>query len=171
MNMTTANHSSESSKTQSYTQGREFVIERTFDAPRQLVFKVWSDPKHVAQWWGPTGWTLPVCKMDFRPGGIWTYCMRGPDGTEGWGRAIYREIVEPERIVYVDTFADDQGNALEGMPEMVITVDFIEVGGKTKLRSTAEFATVADLEQTVGMGLEEGIKQTWDRLAEYLAKV
>src|SRR5687768_16632849 len=98
------------------------IAERTFDAPRELVFDVWSDPKHIAQWWGPKGWTLPVCKMDFRPGGVWHYCMRGPEGEESWGKAVYQEIVKPERIVYIDAFADAQGNAVEGMPEMLITV-------------------------------------------------
>jgi uncharacterized protein YndB with AHSA1/START domain len=149
---------------------REFVMERIFDAPRELVFKAWSDPKHLEQWWGPKGWTLPICKMDFRPGGVWHYCMRGPEGEEGWGKAVYREIVEPERIVYVDSFADAEGNALEGMPETVITVTFTEQAGKTKLTSRAQFASAADLETTLGMGMAEGLSETWDRLEEYLAK-
>jgi uncharacterized protein YndB with AHSA1/START domain len=158
------------SATNSTTQigEREFVMERIFDAPRELVFKAWSEPKHVTQWWGPKGWTLPYCRMDFRPGGVWVYGMRGPDGTEGWGRATYREIVEPERIVYVDAFADEHGEPLEGMPETTIIVEFIDLGGKTKLKSTAQFASRADLEQTVGMGMEEGMGETWDRLSEYL---
>jgi uncharacterized protein YndB with AHSA1/START domain len=149
---------------------REFVMERILDAPRELVFQAWSDPKHLEQWWGPKGWTLPVCKMDFRPGGVWHYCMRGPEGEEGWGKAVYREIVEPERIVYVDSFADAEGNALEGMPETVITVTFTEQAGKTKLTSRAQFASAADLETTLGMGMAEGLSETWDRLEEYLAK-
>ena len=157
-------------KTQATTQGRELTVERTFDAPRQLVFNAYSEPKHLQQWWGPKDWTLPVCEVDFRPGGTWLYCMRGPDGMESWGKAIYREIDVPERIVYVDSFVDAQGNPLEGTPEMVITVEFIEAGGKTKVRSTTQFATVADLEQVVAMQVVEGITETWDRLDEYLAK-
>lgn len=149
---------------------REFVMERVFDAPRELVFKAWSDPQHLAQWWGPKGWTLPVCNMDFRPGGVWHYCMRGPEGEEGWGKAVYREIVEPERIVYVDSFADAEGNALEGMPETLITVTFSEQEGKTKLTSCAQFASVADLEATLAMGMVEGLTETWDRLEEYVTK-
>ena len=96
---------------------REFVVERVFDAPRELVWQAWTEPEHLAHWWGPQGWTLPVCTVDFRPGGIWHYCMRGPEGEESWGKATYREIVEPERIVYLDAFADEAGNPVEGMPE------------------------------------------------------
>ena len=150
---------------------REFVMERVFDAPRELVWQAWTEPEHLAQWWGPKGWTLPVCKLDFRPGGIWHYCMRGPEGEESWGKAIYREIVEPERIVYLDTFADEAGNPVEGMPEMVITVTFSEHDGKTKLTAQAQFASAADLERTLAMGMVEGLTETWDRLEEYLANI
>ena len=146
------------------------VIQRTFDAPRELVFKAWTDPKHLAQWWGPKGWTLPVCEIDFRPGGTWLYCMRGPEGEESWGKAVYREIVMPERIVYVDAFADADGNVVEGMPQMLITVEFTELNGKTKITSRTEFASVAELEATLAMGVVEGATETWDRLEEYLAK-
>lgn len=148
---------------------RELVIERIFDAPRELVFKAFAEPERLARWWGPKGWTLPVCKMDFRPGGVWHYCMRGPEGGESWGKAVYREIVEPERIVYTDAFADADGNPIEGMPEMLITVEFAEHEGKTKLTSRTRFASVADLEATLAMGVVQGITETWDRLAEHLA--
>lgn len=148
---------------------REFVMERIFDAPRELVFKAFSECERLAHWWGPKGWTLPVCKMDFRPGGVWLYCMRGPEGEESCGKAVYREIVEPERIVYTDAFADAEGNVLEGMPEMLITVTFAEHDGKTKLTNRAQFASAADLERTLGMGMVEGLTETWDRLEAYLA--
>ena len=154
---------------------REFVITRVFDAPRTLVWRAWSECKHLQHWWGPTGWTLPVCKMDFRPGGVWHYCMKGPGPNgaemESWGRTIYREIVEPERIVSVDTFSDKEGNVVEGMPEMVIIVTFKEVDGQTKVISQTEFATAADLKAVLKMGMEEGVVQTWDRLAEHLAQI
>jgi uncharacterized protein YndB with AHSA1/START domain len=149
---------------------REFVVERIFDAPRELVFQVFSACEHLAHWWGPTGWTLPVCQMDFRPGGVWFYCMRGPAGEEGCGKAIYREIVEPERIVYTDAFADAEGNVQAGMPEMVITLTFAEHDGKTKLTSRTQFASAADLKTTLDMGMVEGLNQTWDRLEAYLAR-
>lgn len=149
---------------------REFVMERVFDAPRELVFKAFSECKHLAHWWGPKGWTLPVCEIDFRPGGVWLYCMGGPDGEQSCGKAVYQEIIAPERIVYTDAFADADGNVLEGMPEMLITVEFAEHEGKTKLTNRARFASAADLEATLGMGMVEGLTETLDRLEAYLAQ-
>ncbi|MBC8170611.1 MAG: SRPBCC domain-containing protein [Anaerolineae bacterium] len=150
------------------TTDREFIMERVFDAPRQLVFEAMSKPEHLVNWWGPQGWTLPVCKLDFRPGGIWHFCMQGPDGEEAWGKAVYREIVAPERIVYTDMFSDAEGNTVADMPETLITMEFIEQDGKTRLVSTAVYATAADLETVIKMGMEEGASQTWDRFADYL---
>ena len=154
---------------------REFVISHTFAAPRALVWQAWSQCEHLQHWWAPTGWSVPVCKMDFREGGVWHYCMKGPmpDGTEmeSWGRTVFREIVEPERIVSVDVFSDAAGNVAEGLPEMVITVTFDEVDGQTHVRSRTEFATAADLETILQMGMEEGVAMTWDQLAAYLAQL
>jgi uncharacterized protein YndB with AHSA1/START domain len=150
---------------------REFVMERIFDAPRELVFKAFSACERVSRWWGPKGWTLPVCQMDFRPGGVWFYCMRGPAGEDACGKATYREIVEPERIVYTDAFADASGNVLAEMPQMVITLTFTEQDGKTTLTNRVEFASAADKEATLGMGMVEGLTQTLDRLEEYLAQL
>lgn len=148
---------------------REFVAERIFDAPRELVFRAFSDPELVAQWWGPKGWTLPVSKMDFRPGGTWHYCMRGPDGEESWGKAVYREIIAPERIVYTDFFSNEEGTPAEGMPELLVTMTFTEHDGKTKLTSRTQFASAAELQATLDMGMAEGLSETWDRLDEFLA--
>lgn len=154
---------------------RELVISRTFNAPRVLVWQAWSQCEHLQQWWAPAGWALPICKMDFRPGGVWHYCMKGPgpDGTEmeSWGRTVFREIVEPERIVYVDAFSDADGNVAEDMPEMAITVTFTETAGQTQVISRTEFATAADLETILQMGVEEGVTMTWDQLATYLAQL
>lgn len=154
---------------------RELVISRTFNAPRVLVWQAWSQCEHLQQWWAPAGWALPICKMDFRPGGVWHYCMKGPgpNGTEmeSWGRTVFREIVEPERIVYVDAFSDAAGNVAEGMPEMAITVTFTETDGQTQVISRTEFATAADLETILQMGVEEGVTMTWDQLATYLAQL
>jgi uncharacterized protein YndB with AHSA1/START domain len=95
--------------------------------------------------------------------------MRGPDAAESWGKATYREVVAPERIVYVDVFSDADGNAAPGMPEVIVTVEFAEVDGGSKITSTSEFATKGDLESLLEMGVVEGITETWDRLEEYLA--
>lgn len=147
---------------------RTFVMERIFNAPRELVFQAYSDCQHLIHWWGPTGWTLPVCEMDFRVGGSWFYCMRGPNGEDSCGKAFYLEIVAPERFVYRDTFVDTEGNQLEEMPELTITVIFEEVGGKTKLITRTEFASAADLKAVLEMGMAEGFTQTLDRLEAYL---
>ncbi len=96
--------------------------------------------------------------------------MRSPKGQDSWGKAIYREIVEPERIVYTDSFADEEGNPVEGMPMMLITVEFAEHEGKTKLTSRTQFSSSEDLKAIVDMGVVQGITETWDRLEAHLAK-
>lgn len=156
---------------------RELVMERVFNAPRELVFEAYSTAEHLKNWWGPKGWTLPFCEVDFRPGGVWFYCMKGAVGSEdgeimeSWGKAIYQEIVEPERIVYQDTFVDPEGNRIEGTPEMLITVEFVPENGKTRLISKTLFETAEQLQQVLEMGVEEGFNQTLDRLEAYLTKV
>jgi uncharacterized protein YndB with AHSA1/START domain len=150
-------------------EGLDFIASRVFDAPRELVFQAFSDCRHLVHWWGPTGWTLPVCDIDFRTGGTWRYCMRGPDGQPSCGKATYREIVEPERIVYTDEFTDQDGNVTPETPEMLVTVTFSEENGKTTLTNRARFASAKDLEFVIGIGMVDGLTETWDRLAAYLA--
>ncbi len=89
------------------------VITRVFDAPRALVWKAWTDPQYVMQWWGPKGFTAPFCKIDFRVGGKFLCCMKSPDGQEGWNGGEYHEIVPHEKIVYSLYFADSKGNKVE----------------------------------------------------------
>jgi uncharacterized protein YndB with AHSA1/START domain len=151
------------------------VITRLFDAPRSLVFKVWTQPQHVMRWWGPKGFTCPVCEIDLRPGGVYFNCMRSPDGRDYWSRGIYREIVEPQRIVCTDTFADEKGNTVSpehyGMSadwpaEALIEVTFAEQAGKTRLtlrHSPIKPGPERDL-------CEQGWSESLDKLAEYLAK-
>lgn len=150
---------------------RVYVMERVFDAPRELVFEAYTTAEHLKNWWGPKDWTLPVCEVDFRPGGVWRYCMKGPDGMESWGKAVYQEIVEPEKIVYKDTFVDADGNRIDGTPEMLITVTFTEENGKTRLASTTLFETAEQLQQVLEMGMEQGFTETLDRLEAHLDKV
>jgi uncharacterized protein YndB with AHSA1/START domain len=147
------------------------TVERVFAASRDLVFKAWSEAERLAQWWGPTGWTVPFCKVDFQAGGVWHYCMQGPGGEQSWGKAVYNEIVPGERITFTDAFSDEAGNTVAGMPVMTISVDFIDEGGTTRVVSRTKFASKDELENLLQMGVVEGIKQTWDRLEEYLAKV
>src|SRR5437868_65161 len=92
------------------TQSAPFVISRVFDAPRDVVWKAWTERDRLMQWFGPKGFTMPVANLDFRPGGMFHYCLRTPDGQPMWGKFIYREIIPPQRIVLVNSFSDEQGN-------------------------------------------------------------
>ena len=147
---------------------RKLVIERIFDAPRELVWKAWTDPKHVAQWWGPHGFTNPVCELDVRPGGAILIHMRGPDGVVYPAKGVFHEIVEPERLVFTDSaFEDEEGNP---QLEVLNTVTFAEHEGKTKLTLQAVVVkSTPDVEEALA-GMEEGWSQSLDKLAEHLAK-
>ncbi|PJN49412.1 hypothetical protein PAEVO_61210 [Paenibacillus sp. GM2FR] len=157
-------------------EGEVLVLEREFNAPRELVFKVFTDGEHLKQWWGPRGWEVTVSNMDFRPGGSWHYCMKCLDknqgdfyGMESWGKSVYQEIEEPEKIVLIDYFSDAEGTIAEGMPAPISTMTFVEQDGKTKLINRAVYDSPEALKTVLDMGMEEGITQTWDRLEEYLA--
>jgi len=168
--MTTTTHSADN-KLQTTLKGRTLTFERTFNAPRELVFQAWTETKHLRHWWGPNNWSLPVSELDFRPGGSWFYCIKGPDGMESWGHSYYHEISAPERISLVDTFVDADDKELEGMPKLITTVEFIDLGGKTKVKSIVETATEAEIQQLVGFGMEQGVAESNDRLALYLAEL
>lgn len=150
--------------------GLDFVAIRVFEAPKDLTFRAWSSCEHVSRWWGPTGWTLPVCEMDFRPGGQWFYGMRGPNGEESYGLATYERIIEPSLITYTDAFTDADRNVDQTLPLMPITVQFTESNGRTTLTSRTRFATAEDLEKVVATGIVDGLTQTWDRLEAHLAE-
>ncbi|MEX0773973.1 MAG: SRPBCC domain-containing protein [Balneolales bacterium] len=159
-------------KTKVETTERELIMTRIFDAPRELVFETYSDCKHLKNWWGPRTWPLSYCKMDFRVGGAWHFCMSGPnEGDESWGKGIYKEIAEPERIVYNDYFSDKDGNINEDMPSTLATFEFAEHEGKTKITCRSEYQKPADLKKVLEMGMVEGMTETLDRLEEHLATV
>ncbi|MGG1556092.1 SRPBCC domain-containing protein [Paenibacillus ferrarius] len=158
---------------------RVLVLERTFDAPRELVYSMFKEAEHLKHWWGPRGWEVPVCTVDFRPGGVWHYCMKCADpnqgdfyGMESWGKAIYKEMVEPDKIVYVDFFSDAEGNVNDAMPSTEVTLEFIDLGnGTTKLVNRGLYASAESLKTVIDMGMMQGITETWDRLAERLNAV
>jgi uncharacterized protein YndB with AHSA1/START domain len=159
----------------------EFVITRVFDAPRDLVFKAWTERDHLLKWFGPKGFTMGVANLDLRPGGVFHYSMRSPDGHEMWGKFVYREIVPPERIVLVNSFSDANGN-LTRHPmsptwplEMLSTTTFTEHEGKTTL--TLKWVPFNATEQErktfdeARGGMQQGWTGTFDQLADYLANL
>jgi len=144
---------------------REIVITRLLNAPRELVFKAWTDRELIRQWWGPRGFTTTTHEMDVRPGGVWRFIMHGPDGTDYDNRIVYVEIVEPERLVY-NHGGDD------GAVQFRATVTFVEQGGKTALTMHSLFPSAEERDRVVReYHAIEGGKQTLDRLEEYLARI
>jgi uncharacterized protein YndB with AHSA1/START domain len=147
------------------------VVTRVFDAPRELVWKAWTDPKYVMQWWGPKGFTAPFCEMDFRVGGKFLYCMRAPDGQEYWNGGEYHEIVLHEKIVSSMYFSDSKGNKVEpaqyGIEHEAIedvhdVILFEDLGnGQTKLT----FIGNETMQNAIESGQLEGTKQILDKLA------
>ncbi len=144
---------------------REIVMTRTFDAPRELVFEAMSKAEHMREWWGPRGFTMPVCEMDFRVGGAYRFVQRGPDGDEYAFRGEFREIAPPERISWTFEF--------EGMPGNVSvdTIELTEEDGRTTITSTSIFDSVAQRDGMLQSGMESGAAETYDRLAELLEKL
>ena len=147
---------------------QEFVVERQFTAPRTLMFQVFTQPEHLKRWWAPRPYTIPVCTIDLQPGGIWHYCMRSPEGQDQWARSVYREIVPPEKLTYTTTFADEHANPIEGMPEHLTTLVFMEEAGKTSVTARVQFASAAALSVAVDIGMLQGMSMTWDYRVEYV---
>jgi uncharacterized protein YndB with AHSA1/START domain len=153
--------------------GRELVMKRVFDAPRKVVFAAWTDPKQLAQWWGPTGFTNPVCELDVRPGGAIRIDMRAPDGTIYPMTGVFVKIVAPdrlvftERIVFTSVAMDKYGKPLF---ENLNTVTFAEQGGKTlmTLHVRVVKSTAGAVQHLAGM--DEGWKLTLDRLEAFVTK-
>ena len=149
------------------------LIIRIFNAPRELVWKAWTDPDHFKNWWGPKDFTTPFCQIDLRVGGRYLNCMRSPRGRDYWTTGVYREIVPLEKIVCTDSFADADGNVVPathyGMTadfplEMLVTVTFEDYEGKTKMTLKHTGLPAGDVsEQT-----ETGWNESFDKLAESL---
>ncbi len=146
----------------------EITFTRVFDAPRELVFRAFSEPEQVRQWWGPTGWTMPVCTIDFRPGGEWHYCISNAAGEEHCARAVYHEIVVPEKIVFSDAMVDAQGQVIEALPKKRTTVIFADLGEKTQITVQVQAVSPADLEKLLAMGFKQGFGQALNNLEHLL---
>jgi uncharacterized protein YndB with AHSA1/START domain len=159
---------------------QEFVITRVFDAPRDLVWKAFTEPQRMKEWWGPKGVTITKSEMDLRPGGSYHYAMRTPDGNTMWGKFVYREITPPSRMVFVNSFSDEAGGVTRHPMaptwplEMLSTFSFEEEDGKT--RFTVRWSPLnasAEERATFAAGhasMQQGWGGTLDKLAAYLAK-
>jgi len=147
--------------TNNETKNREMVITRLLDAPRELVWEVFTKPEHIKHWWGPNGFTNTIDKMEVKPGGAWEFVMHGPDGKDYKNKSIYKEIVKPERIVF-----EHIG------PNFTATITFKEEGNKTFITWQNVFETAEQLDWAIKtVKADEGLKQNIDRLAAYLAKM
>ncbi len=155
------------------TTDREIVITREFAAPRELVWRVWTQPEHIARWWGPRGFTTAVTAMDFRAGGKWRYVMRGPDGTEYPVHGVFHEVVPFERIVTTDEF--DAGFEYPDMTTLprgiVVTALFEDDGDKTRLTLRIVHATAEDKKKHEAMGVVGGWNSSFDCMDDYLAAI
>src|SRR3984893_18896000 len=140
---------------------RELTLTRVFNAPREAVFKAWTDPQQLAKWWGPKGFTNPVCEVDLKPGGALKIVMRAPDGGEYPMQGVFREILPPSRLVFTNIAVDKDGNhIIEGLT----TVTFAEEGGRTKLTLQTSGVAVVDYAAAYLQGMEAGWTQSLEKL-------
>jgi uncharacterized protein YndB with AHSA1/START domain len=158
----------------------DFIVTRIFDAPRERVWRAWTDPKHVAQWWGPRAATILVCELDVRPGGKYRIVMRCPEGFEYPMFGVYVEVIAPERMSYTVDFAEHprewHDKFRQSLPagvdltmgQFLNTIIFEDVGGKTKVTVRMTFDAVAIRDAMLKMGMNFGLSESLDRLAELL---
>jgi len=157
---------------------KQFTVSRSLEAPRDLVFKCWSEAERLAKWWGPKGFKMKVVKLDFRPGGAFHYAMASPDGKEMWGKIVYREIKAPERIVFLNSFSDAEGNLQRhflnpNWPlEVLNTLVFEEANGKTTITLSGHPINATPEETEIYHGahksMQQGFSGTFNQLADYL---
>ncbi len=159
---------------------QEFVITRVFDAPRELVWKAFTEPQRMKEWWGPKGVTITKSEMDLRPGGSYHYAMRTPDGNTMWGKFVYREITPPSRMVFVSSFSDEAGGVTRHPMaptwplEMLSIFSFEEEGGKTRFTVRWSPLNASEEERAAFAAGHASMQQGWggtlDKLAAFLAK-
>jgi uncharacterized protein YndB with AHSA1/START domain len=142
---------------------REITVTRVFDAPRALVFEAWTKPERIKSWMlGPEGWTMPVCEVDLRPGGVWRFAWKGAGGKEMGMDGVYREVDAPERMVFTESWGGD-------WPPTLNTVILAEEEGKTRLAYTVLYVSTGARDAAFSTGMTEGMTQSLDRLAAHLA--
>ncbi len=156
---------STSAMTLTMPSDREIVLTRVFDAPRRLVFEAHSKAEHLRRWWGPRGYTLTTCEIDFRAGGAWRFVSRDPEGNEYPFKGEFREITPPERIVWTFIFDVEPFSSHESIETLVLT----DENGRTTLTATAVYASPEARDAILQSGMGTGAAETYDRLAEHLA--
>lgn len=156
----------EQSKSDVRSDPRKIITMRVFDAPRELVWNAWTDPKHLSQWWGPNGFTTTTQHFDIRAGGQWRFVMHGPDGRDYENIVTYDEIVKPERLTYSHGGAGDTASI-----QFTVVVTFQDMGEQTRLTMHATFPTAAERDYVAREhNAVEGAQQTLARLADYLSQ-
>ena len=158
----------------------EFVVTRDFDAPRDLVWKAWTDVERLKHWWGPKGFTMLSCMNDLRPGGAFHYGMKAPNGSVMWGKWVYREIVPPVRLVFLSSFSNEKGDvtrapfSADWPLQLLSTLELAERGGRTRvtMRGVPHEATEAERKMFASYfgSMQQGWAGTLDQLGEFLAK-
>lgn len=161
------------------TMSTPFTISRSFNAPRELVFEMFSDCKHLKHWWGPKNFGIGHCSVDFRPGGVFLYSMVPPNADPIWGRFVYGDIVRPEKITFINSFADESGGVIRNpwiatWPlEVENTLTFVEEDGKTTVHLSGSPINASDDEVKTFVenrpSMQGGFKGTFDELEAYLA--
>lgn len=152
------------STTFSAPSDREIAVTRVFEAPRALVFDAWTKPERITAWMlGPEGWTMPVCEVDLRPGGVWRFVWRGAGGKEMGMEGVYREVEAPERMVFTESWGGD-------WPPTLNTVILAEEDGGTRLTYTVLYVATGVRDAAFSTGMTEGMTQSLDRLAAHLAE-
>lgn len=157
----------------------DFVLTRVFDAPREKVWRAWTEREQLMQWFGPKGFTMPVAKLDFRPGGVFHYALHAPDGSEMWGKWVFKEIFAPQKLVMVTSFSDPQGGVTRHSMaptwplETLSTTTLAEVNGKTLLKIHWSPLNASELEIKTFMEGHSSMQQGWggtlEQLTVYLA--
>lgn len=155
-----------------------FRISRTFDVSKDLLFKIWTDPQHLMNWWGPKGYTVKQATIDLTPGGLFHYCLVAPDGAEMWGKFLFREIDAPNRLVYINSFSDEKGGttvhplAPDWPRDMLSTVTFVEENGKTTVEIEWSPYNATETQRKVFRdsfpSMKGGWSGTFEKLGTYL---
>lgn len=147
----------------------DIKVVRQFASDRETLWAMWTQADHLRNWWGPQGWTMPVCEVDFRPGGAWFHCLQDPDGNRYCSKVVYREIDALRRFTGTEIFVDEAGDRDEELPEADVYCEFSDVDGETVVTNITRYERRESRDKIIEMGVEAGISEMFDRLDEYLA--